>query len=969
MFLEVNLVTYVNSGSVIGLCVCHDDATCCNESATEAIMNLSNHYLSIPTVCRHAAVAIRAAAFALLVGVASPVAAQTAPGKSIQTFLLYYGGGATLVASDAAKLAKFDLLGFDRFRYNQIGSNTWAAIKALNPNMNIYLYVDGPNMYNDQDANSAMNINTLARYNVSRGHPMGSLNGNHPELFQLDSGGNRIYNNVYSNPGANHYFYLMDFGSSAYQSYWVTALKADIADQPWVADGVFTDDCIADQAQSGYNATSAKYPTDATFSAAVNTFVSAISTGLHGYGQKLWCNKGETRMAIGSAAWLSLDASASPPDAFLEEGAFAVMWGPWATQFLQESEWKSQIDTIAALRNTKAATLASTQLFAGQTGSDNFGNTVSFWQTLWYSLGPYLLAKNDVLGTYFMFHGAENSNYDQILRFDEYDKIDLGKALGSYTVRTIGGVNIYSREFEKGYVYVNPTANVASVALPQAGRQLTHDNLLSALDTLPLVSSVSLIGHSTAIVLKTTVTPPDTIAPSTPAGLSASAVSSSQINLSWNASTDNVAVVNYQVILNDAIIANVPGTSFQHTGLTPGTTYNYRVSAADAVPNYSAWTATPVSVTTPAATDTTAPSTPTGLLASAVSSSQINLSWAASTDNVGVTGYLVYDADTGSTIATTTTTSFTHSGLVPGTTHNYRVSAFDAVPNHSPWTDPPVSVTTLPPDTTAPSTPTEILASAVSSSQINLSWTASTDDVKVTRYIVRRDGVKIATPVSTSYADTGLSAATTYSYTVAARDAAGNISPISPSVSVTTASAADTTPPVTPSGLTAAAAGSTGANLSWSASTDNVGVTGYIVRRDGVQVATPATTSYADAGLSAAATYNYTVAARDAAGNSSPISASVGVTTGSTPPPPPSNSASLAWDSVTDPNLSGYRLYFGTAPGAYLQALGQGTSVGNVTTYTVMGLASGTRYYFAVTAFDTLGIESNYSNEVFKDIP
>ncbi|PYR28968.1 MAG: hypothetical protein DMF98_01315 [Acidobacteria bacterium] len=479
-------------------------------------MNLSNHYLSIPTVCRHAAVAIRAAAFALLVGVALPVAAQTAPGKTIQTFLLYYGGGPTLVASDAARLAKFDLLDFDRFRYNQIGSNTWAAIKALNPNMNIYLYVDGPNMYNDQDANSAININTLARYNVSRGHPMGSLNGNHPELFQLDSGGNRIYNNVYSNPGANHYFYLMDFGSSAYQSYWVTALKADIADQPWVADGVFTDDCIADQAQSGYNATSAKYPTDATFSAAMNTFVSAISTGLHGYGQKLWCNKGETRTAIGSAAWLSLDASASPPDVFLEEGAFAVMWGPWATQFLQESEWKSQIDTMKALTHTKAAMVSSTALAAGQSGSDNFGNPVTFWQTLWYSMGSFLIGKNDVLNNaYFSFHGGD-SDYNKIIWYDEYDNIDLGKALGSYTVTTIAGVNIYSREFEKGYVYVNPTGNVASVALPQAGRQLTHDNLLSPLASLPLVSSISLSGHSAGIVLKTAVAPVDTTAPSTP---------------------------------------------------------------------------------------------------------------------------------------------------------------------------------------------------------------------------------------------------------------------------------------------------------------------------------------------------------------------------------------------------------------------------------------------------------------------
>src|SRR5256885_15021957 len=128
-------------------------------------MSLSDHYLSIPAVYERAAAAMRAAAFALLLGAALPVAAQT---KSIQTLLLYYGGGPTLVASDAARLAKFDLLDFDRFRYNQIGSNTWATIKALNPNVRIYLYVDGPDIYNDQDGQSALNINTISRYDVSR---------------------------------------------------------------------------------------------------------------------------------------------------------------------------------------------------------------------------------------------------------------------------------------------------------------------------------------------------------------------------------------------------------------------------------------------------------------------------------------------------------------------------------------------------------------------------------------------------------------------------------------------------------------------------------------------------------------------------------------------------------------------------------------------------------------------------------
>src|SRR5882762_8614519 len=96
---------------------------------------------------------------------------------------------------------------------------------------------------------------------------------------------------------------------------------------------------------------------------------------------------------------------------------------------------------------------------------------------------------------------------------------------------------------------------------------------------------------------------------------------------------------------------------------------------------------------------------------------------------------------------------------------------------------------------------------------------------------------------------------------------AGNVSPDSTSVNATTA---DTIAPTAPTGVVATAAGGSLVNLTWSASTDDVGVTGYIVKRNGTQVATPTTTSYADTGLSSATTYNYTVSARDAAGNVSP---------------------------------------------------------------------------------------------------
>jgi chitodextrinase len=173
------------------------------------------------------------------------------------------------------------------------------------------------------------------------------------------------------------------------------------------------------------------------------------------------------------------------------------------------------------------------------------------------------------------------------------------------------------------------------------------------------------------------------------------------------------------------------------------------------------------------------------------------------------------------------------------------------------------------PDITAPTTPTNLSATAVSSSGINLSWSASTDAVGVTGYKVYRAGTQIGTTASTSYSDTGLSASTSYSYTVAAYDAAGNTSAQSSSASATTQSApvSDTTAPTVPANLSASAVSSSAINLSWSASTDAVGVTGYKVYRAGTQIGTTASTNYSDTGLSASTSYSYTVAAYDAAGN------------------------------------------------------------------------------------------------------
>src|SRR5207253_716310 len=357
---------------------------------------------------------------------------------------------------------------------------------------------------------------------------------------------------------------------------------------------------------------------------------------------------------------------------------------------------------------------------------------------------------------------------------------------------------------------------------------------------------------------------------------------------------------------------------------------------------------------------TTAPTTPTGLTAAAAGSTGANLSWSASTDNVGVTGYIV--RRNGVQVATLATTSFADTGLSAATTYTYTVAARDAAGNISP-NSTSVSITIA--DTTPPTTPIGLTAAVAGSSGANLSWSASTDNVGVTGYIVRRNGVQVATPATTSFADTGLSAATTYTYTVAARDAAGNTSPNSARRGGTNASAADTTPPTTPIGLTAAVAGSSGANLSWSASTDNVGVTGYIVRRNGIQVATPATTSFADTGLSAATTYTYTVAARDAAGNTSPNSASVSITLADTTPPTTpiglmaaaagSTGANLSWSASTDNvGVTGY----------IVRRNGVQVATPATTSFADTGLSAATTYSYTVAARDAAGNISPNSTSV-----
>lgn len=255
-----------------------------------------------------------------------------------------------------------------------------------------------------------------------------------------------------------------------------------------------------------------------------------------------------------------------------------------------------------------------------------------------------------------------------------------------------------------------------------------------------------------------------------------------------------------------------------------------------------------------------------------------------------------------------------------------------------PPTPPPPAA-----DTTPPTVPGDVTVAAQSPTQIRVTWTASTDTggTGVAGYRVYRDGgaIPIASVTSTSYTDNDVVAGGTYAYTVRAFDRAtpANVSAVSASVSGTTPSApaGDTTPPSVPANVTAVAQSASQILVSWSASTDASGISGYRVFRNGGT--TPITivqaTSYTDNGLNAATLYSYTVVAVDGASpaNASAASAAAEATTGGTAPvggldgrpinttclagDPPSSSVSLAVQRVF-PNLTF------TQPIAMLQAPG-----------------------------------------------
>ncbi|HEY2176622.1 MAG TPA: fibronectin type III domain-containing protein [Mycobacteriales bacterium] len=277
------------------------------------------------------------------------------------------------------------------------------------------------------------------------------------------------------------------------------------------------------------------------------------------------------------------------------------------------------------------------------------------------------------------------------------------------------------------------------------------------------------------------------------------------------------------------------------------------------------------------------------------------------------------------------------------------------------------------PDTTAPTTPaTPSVARGTGAASANVTVTlgaGSSDDVGVVSYDVYRDGNIVATVPAASKTWTDFSVpAGTHTWTVAARDQRGNQSTRSAASAPITFP--DTTPPTPPT--LSAASGPTGEiDLSWSGATDDVGVTGYNVYRDGGT--TPAAadvhaTAWADIGLAPGSTHTYTVVAHDTAGNNSAPSNVASATVANTVPiGPPAGLTAQQSATAGQVAITWSPPDAGTATSYAVYRDGQALSSGPTTSYTDRSAPDSVAVTYRVVASDAADNTSSASVTITPD--
>ncbi len=363
-----------------------------------------------------------------------------------------------------------------------------------------------------------------------------------------------------------------------------------------------------------------------------------------------------------------------------------------------------------------------------------------------------------------------SGNYELRLHFAEVWTGATGPGLRVFDVRVEGAVALNDLDIfaEAGG---RDVAIVKTLPVTVSDGTLTID--FAVVVQNPLISAIEIYPVASGSA-------GDTIAPSSPANVTAANVTTSSASLSWAGSTDNpggTGVSGYRVFRRQPatqaveqaqLIATVTETSFADSGLASGTEYEYRVIAYDGANNASDPATCAVTTVTP---DTTPPTVPLNLVA-IPGPGQVELTWNASADigGSGVAGYVV--SRDGQEIATVPTPGFINSGLIGNVTFGYQVLAFDVAGNRS---ETSLVGATTPPDSEAPPVP-RYLTATPGNETVTLSWLPPAGANDVNSYQVRRNGLLIATVGSTGFVDTARRNGTQYLYEVRAMDTSLNAS-------------------------------------------------------------------------------------------------------------------------------------------------------------------------------------------------
>jgi chitodextrinase len=263
----------------------------------------------------------------------------------------------------------------------------------------------------------------------------------------------------------------------------------------------------------------------------------------------------------------------------------------------------------------------------------------------------------------------------------------------------------------------------------------------------------------------------DNTPPSAPDNLNSSNITHISVDLNWNASIDNVYVTYYKIYQNGVLLDSVTSTSYSAVDLNNSTEYSFYIIAKDIGYNHSG-PSDEITITTLEEPDTEAPTSPSDLVAVDITQTNLYLNWEASSDNINVTGYIIYQND--DPVASTENTSYLVTNLTPGTNYSLFVTARDEEANESEKSNVlNISTLEVPQVLTAP---TKLTAFDITQTTLSLSWNASTGSAGYLEYEIYQDASLIGTTSNVTYSVIDLEASTSYSFHVIARDSEGNVS-------------------------------------------------------------------------------------------------------------------------------------------------------------------------------------------------